>query len=158
MRFTDLVPWKTRELNRSPTDEPVASLRREFNRLFDEFLTEPLGANSFGDFSPTMDVSETESAIEIKAEVPGLDEQDIEILLDDKTLTLRGEKKDEKERTEDGVRIRENAYGRFERAIPLPAEVEPDATRATYEKGVLSIVLQKTERAKQARRKIPIGQ
>lgn len=155
MKLSDLVPWRTRELSRQSGENPVNSFRRELNHLFDDFFTEPLSANG-GGFSPGVDVSETDTAIEVKAELPGMDEKDVEVLLGDNTLTLRGEKKDESERTEEGVRIRENSYGRFERVIPLPAEVEAEKVNASFKKGVITVVLPKTEKAKQARRKIEV--
>ena len=160
MKLTDLVPWRTHEeLSRSSTVDPLTSFRREVNRLFDDFFVAQ-GTHGFVDgneaFTPAVDISETDASININVELPGMAEKDVELVLDDDVLTIRGEKKDESERSEEGVRLRERSYGRFERVVRLSSEIEPDKVHATYEQGVLSISLPKTEKAKKARRKIPV--
>jgi len=84
-----------------------------------------------------------------------MDEKDVELLLDEKSLTLRGEKKEEAERTEEGIQIKETFYGKFERVIPLPTEVESDKVTTKYKRGVLSVTRPKTEKAKGLVRRSP---
>ena len=158
MKFTDLIPWRTREVSRRAGDDSMMSFRREMDRLFDNFFAEPFGwRNGDHSFTPAVDLNETDSTITVKAELPGLDENNVEILLDERTLTLRGEKKDETERQENGFDIKESTYGRFERLIPLPTEVDEDKVTAEYKKGVLTVSLPKTESAKKARKKIKVA-
>ncbi len=158
MKFTDLVPWKTRAAARQSGDDSVTAFRREVNRLFDNFFTQPLRfSDDDGSFSPTVDISETDANIKVKAELPGMDEKNVELLLDENSLTIRGEKKDESERTEEGIQIKESSFGRFERIIPLPTEIESERVDAKFKRGVLTVTLPKTEKAKKARKKIPVS-
>jgi len=128
------------------------------NRLFDDAFRD-FGAPAVGRLSgrsswPSVEVSETEGEIRVTAEMPGLEEKDIEILLDNGMLTLRGEKKSE---TEDKDRhFSERFYGRFERQIGLGAEVDEDKVSADFKSGVLTVTLPKTEPAKSRARRIAI--
>jgi HSP20 family protein len=140
---------------------PFASFRREMDRLFDDFFTDwprsgllPKGA---GALSPDVDVAETDKEITVTAELPGLDEKEIEVNLSDSALTLRGEKKAEKEEKGKTFYRSERSYGAFERVIPLPVEVQEDKVEAEFAKGVLTIHLPKSPAAQKKTKKIEIA-
>lgn len=168
MGVRDLIPWGREEGNRSPTvlgdsdRDPFLSLHREVNRLFDDVFRgfdsrlPSLGRfSSFGGNWPRVEISDGEKEIRVTAEVPGLEEKDIEVLLDDGVLTLKGEKRSE---TEDKDRqFSERFYGRFERRVPLGYDVEEDKVSAAFKNGVLTVTLPKTERAQTKAKRIAIN-
>ena len=126
---------------------PFMSLQREIDRLFDDFTR---GFPSFPSFSdgksamlPSMDVTETDKEIEITAELPGLEEKDVQINVADNLLTIRGEKKAEKEEKDKDYRLIERSYGSFERTLELPDGVNADAIQASIAKGVLKVTIPK---------------
>lgn len=166
MSVRDLMPWK-RGNDQSPTiyrgddADPFLSLHRDVNRLFDEVLrgfdTPSVFTRTTPHHSawPSVEFSETDKEIRVTAEVPGLQEDDVEVLLEDDVLTLRGEKKAE---TEDKDRqFSERYYGRFERRLALGREVEKDQVAATFKDGLLTITLPKSERAQTNARRIAIN-
>jgi HSP20 family protein len=131
-------------------------VERSFDRLFDEFFNEfrnfglrPFNGfeQPFGTFSPSIDVSETDSEIKVVAEAPGLDEKDIEVSLANNVLTISGEKKVENEHKDENYHHVERSYGAFKRSFRLPVEVEADQVDATYKNGVLTITLPKSAAA-----------
>jgi HSP20 family protein len=141
--------------------DPFLSLHREVNRLFDDVLRgfgsslpSLSNANTFGGGWPSIEVSNNEKEIKVTAEVPGLQEKDIEVLLNDGVLTLKGEKQSE---TEDKDRqFSERYYGRFERQIPLGVEVKEDQVDAIFKNGVLTVTLPKSEKAQSQVKRIAI--
>lgn len=108
------------------------------------------------DWVPTLDISETKDDLVIKAEVPGLEPKDIDISLSDGILTIKGEKKEEREEKEEDYYLMERCYGSFARSIQLPKRVQSDKIQATYKNGVLKIVLPKSEEAKKKEIKIQV--
>ena len=147
------VPVKREEQN------PFSLLRREMDSLFDNFYRgfdiEPFEGH-LGTFSPSVDVTENDKEIKISAELPGMDEKDIDVSLQNDMLTIKGEKKEEKEdKGKDYYRM-ERSYGSFIRTIPLPNEVETDKVEAKFKKGVLSITLPKTAKAVAETKKIAV--
>jgi HSP20 family protein len=121
------------------------------DRLFDSF-TGRFGAMPFlparlgaplGIASPAVDITETEEAFIVTAEVPGLAEKDIEVLLSGDTLTIKGEKKQEREDKDDNVYLSERSYGAFQRAFSLPETVNSEKIAASFSNGVLSVTLPK---------------
>lgn len=167
MNMRDLIPWG-RNQSQAPTNyrvherNPFLSLHRDMNQLFDDVFRSfdarlpAFGSSgSLGAAWPNIEISETEKEIRVAAEVPGLEENDIELLLDGDVLTLRGEKRSE---TEDKDRqFSERYYGRFERRIPLGVEVAEDRIEARFRNGVLTVVLPKSERAQSQVKRIPVG-
>ena len=163
----DLIPWGREEGNRTPTvfgdgdRDPFLSLHREVNRLFDDVfrgfdsrLPSMIRFSSFGGNWPSVEISDEEREIRITAEVPGMEEKDIEVLLDDGVLTLKGEKRSE---TEDNYRqFSERYYGRFERRIPLGYDVEEDNVSAAFKNGLLTVTLPKTAKAQSQAKRIEI--
>jgi HSP20 family protein len=133
---------------------PLASFRREFQRVFDDYW--PVMSAGNGGFAPSVDVSETDEAFKVRAEIPGVDQKDVEIAVSGNVLTLRGEKKQESERQERGMHVKECSHGIFERSIPLPSRVQIDRVEATYDKGIFTVTLPKTDEAKSMTRKIPV--
>lgn len=129
---------------------PLRELRREFDRIWDEFFGRVRVPEKWEEWewSPAIDVSETDEAVVVRADVPGLDPQDIEVSLSGNILTIKGEKKKEKEEKKENFYRVERFYGSFVRSIELPTEVEGDKVEATYKNGVLKIVLPKKAEAK----------
>lgn len=133
------------------------------NRMFDEFFERPFGLSPFfgettsmGGFAPRLDISETDKEITISAELPGLEPEDINISLARGALTIIGEKRAEKE--EKGKRFYrvERSYGSFHRSIALPDEVEDNKIDATFKRGVLKVILPKTQTAQDKNKRISI--
>lgn len=135
---------------------PLAQLHREIDRMFERFFGEdffaPLRSERFdtffGDFAPTsfvpsVDVTDRGKEIEVTAELPGLDENDVEVEVRQDALVLRGEKRMEEVSEDQGWYRAERAYGSFERVVPLPVEVDADRAEAVFDKGVLRIRLPK---------------
>lgn len=156
MNFRDLVPWNRAERDRdTQSPHPVASLHRDVNRLFEEAFRGFGVSSFFGDRGwPNMDVEETDRDYRVSAELPGLDEKDVEVLLHDGVLTLRGEKKAE---SEDRNRsYSERFYGRFERQVSLDRDVDEGAVKATFKKGILTVTVPKSAKAVERTKRIPI--
>ena len=107
-------------------------------------------------FQPKVNVKESENKITVTAELPGLDENDFDISVDQNALLLRGEKKYEEEKTKQGVHYFESSYGAFLRRIPMPFEVNMEKVEAHYNNGILTVELEKADRAKTQTRKIQI--
>lgn len=131
------------------------------DRLFDEFFNgfslAPFDtAESLSTFTPQVDLVENDREIKILAELPGLDEKDVEVAVDGTVLTISGEKKAEKEDRGDNYYHVERSYGSFQRAIPLPEEVDTEKIEATFKKGVLTVTLPKTAEAQQRAKKIAV--
>ena len=138
-----------------------SSLHREIDRVFDDFTHGehwPFRALSAGNgkLSPDIDVSETDKNIEVTAELPGVDEKDVDVSLSDDMLTIKGEKKSETEKTEKDYHLVERSYGSFERVTQLPCEVDADKVKAKFKQGVLKITLPKSQTAKAKAHKIAI--
>ena len=132
-------------------------MRRGMDRLWDSFFERgSLRGEEGGEWLPSLDVAETKNEMVVKAEVPGLDPKDIDISLSDGLLTIKGEKKQEREEKEENYHLVERSYGSFARSIRLPNEVQSDKINASYKNGVLKIVLPKSEEAKKKEIKIKV--
>jgi HSP20 family protein len=145
--FSDLTPFGEFE-----------RMRRDMDRLWDSFLE---GAprrrgEERGEWLPSLDVSETKNEVVVKAEVPGMDPKDIDLSLSDGVLTIKGEKKQEKEEKEANYHLVERSYGAFVRSVRLPREVQSDKISASYKDGILKIALPKSEEAKKKEIKIKV--
>lgn len=144
MAFRSLLPVSR---DRSIAN-PFTSLQREVDRLFEDFTRgfpslAPFSGGNGGLLTPSVDVSETDKEIEITAELPGLEEKDVQINVADNLLTIRGEKSAEKEEKDKNYRLVERSYGSFERTLELPAGVDADAIKASLAKGVLKVTVPK---------------
>ncbi len=145
--FRELAPF--REFDR---------MRKEMDRLWDSFFEGGLRrrAEGGGEWLPFLDVSETKNELVVKAEVPGMDPKDIDISLSDGMLTIKGEKKQEKEEKEADYHLVERSYGAFTRSVQLPKEVQSEKINASYKNGILKITLPKSEEAKKKEIKIKV--
>lgn len=123
-----------------PARDPFSFLQTEIDRLFDNFsganFRRPIGMQEFW---PRLEVKESDGLIEVAAELPGMDEKDIEVNVTDSQLTIRGEKKSEKDEKTKSYRLVERSYGTFERSVALPAGVDASKVRANMRKGVLHV-------------------
>lgn len=148
---------------------PLTSLREQMDRLFDDFLSGGIarpgafwdarvgGEGALALHVPSVDLVEEDKELVVTAELPGVDEKDVEVTLDQGILTIRGEKKSESEREEGRTRVSERRYGSFERSIALPEGIDEEKVKARYEKGILTIrVARKPDAVRKAKR-IPIG-
>jgi HSP20 family protein len=138
---------------------PVFGLRREMERVFDSFFRDfDLGSTRpwSEEFIPATNVMDNGKEIKVTAELPGLDEKDIEVVVSEDGITIKGEKKAEKEEKDDGRYLLERCYGSFYRNIPLPATVNMDKVEAKFKKGVLEVCLPKKEEAKKKEKKIDV--
>jgi HSP20 family protein len=150
---------------------PFTGLRREIDRLFDDFEwgswrspfrralfdVEPFlrGEVTWGKV-PAVDVADTATSYEITAELPGLDERNVEVKLSDGTLTIRGEKKEEKEEKKRDYYLSERHYGSFQRSLSVPDGVDAEKIEATFKNGVLTVTLPKTVEAQKKEKKIEV--
>ncbi len=136
-----------------------STLQDRMNRLFRETQgnsqDESLTSSSF---APAVDVYEDEHNVTLKIEVPGIDEKDIDVRVENNTLTVHGERKIEKEEKEENYRRVERQYGSFTRTFNLPATVDAEKVQADYDKGVLKITLPKKAEAKPKQIKVNVGQ
>ncbi len=137
---------------------PFLTLHREMNRLFDDVFSgfggvPSLAGRSFG--WPNLEVAEAEGALRVSAELPGLDDNDVELLIADGVLTLKGGKRAETTDTARGYS--ERSYGRFERSIALPFAVQEDKAEARFRNGVLTVTLPRAAEAPERRRRIAIN-
>jgi len=139
----------------------MEAMHRDLDGLFERMLGE--GAPSLfseswagGEVVPQLDVSEDEKAFSVKVELPGMDEKDVNVTLSDRVLTIRGEKKEDKETKEKDYYRRERSYGTFRRGIELPAAVDAAKIEASFKKGVLTIQLPKTKEVQEKVKHIDI--
>jgi len=129
---------------------PFFSLQRQMNQLLDSFFhdfeLEPFREMDewYGKFSPQIDVKENDKEISVMAELPGMDEKDIDVSLSGDSLVLKGEKKEEKEEKDKDCWHMERCYGSFYRTLPLPEEIDREKANASFKKGVLRITIPKT--------------
>lgn len=140
-----------------PRTNDVWGLQSDINRLFDAFMTPFAGGELKNVMSPKLDVAELKDKYEIKAELPGMDEKDINLSIDDGILTLSGEKNEENEDKHKGYYLKECSYGTFSRSIKLPDNIADDKIEAKFKKGVLFIDMPKKESSLPKSRKIEIS-
>jgi HSP20 family protein len=145
----ELTPWRPfRELT---------TLRDEMDRMWERFFGEWPTMEPFRrEWKPSLDVSETKNNIVVKAEAPGVDPKDIDISLTGDVLTIKGEKRQEKEEKDQNYHRVERSYGVFARSVRLPQEVQSDKIEASYKNGILKITLPKSEEAKKKEIKIKV--
>jgi HSP20 family protein len=162
MAIRDLIPWnKNQQLaTTGEAYDPFLTLHREMNRLFDDVfrgfgsfghLGSPLMEGQFG--WPRIELNETDKAVTVSAELPGLSEKDVQVEIAKGVLSIRGEKKAEHD---NGGRYSERYYGSFERRIPLDG-VQEDKAEANFRNGLLTVSLPKTEQASQSVKRIAIN-
>lgn len=149
---------------------PLSNLRREIDRLFDDFNlgtwrrptgsvfdVEPFwrGEFSFGK-APAVDIAERKKEYEITAELPGMDETNVDVKFSDGVLTIKGEKKEEKEEKKKDYYLSERRFGSFQRSFQVPDGVDADKIEASFKNGVLTVMLPKSAEAQKSEKKIAI--
>ncbi|KUG21444.1 small heat shock protein [hydrocarbon metagenome] len=160
MKVRSLLP----DVVRTPatdSDHPFYSLQREMNNLFDNFFrgfsVGPRGfAAGMAEFIPSVDVKENDKEFIIKAELPGVEEKDIDVTVTNNSVAIKGEKKEEKEDKDKSYYYMERSYGSFCRVIPLQAEIESGKAHASFKNGILDIKIPKNQKAKEKGTKISI--
>src|SRR4051794_10048200 len=164
MNLNSIIPWKKQEpqLNqRKESNDPFWQLQQQMNSVFDNFFGRPSSTLWDGfngaSFAPQIDVSETEKEVRVTAELPGLEEKDVEVTLADQVLTVKGEKRAEQEEEKADYRHTERSYGYFSRSIALPPGVDPEQIKANFRNGLLKVVVPKKPEAQSSRRKIEIS-
>jgi HSP20 family protein len=166
MMITNLIPKRMRELAvRKTHDEPEAHLTdvlTNINRAFDDFwrmsdmpMSRLADAN---DVVPAirLDVDEDDKQVKVIAEIPGVEESDLDVSITSGSLVIRGEKKIERESQAKGALVRERRYGAFERVAPLPKDIDHAAAKATFKNGVLTVVIPKTTDSREKRKRVPV--
>jgi HSP20 family protein len=150
--------------------QPIESLHHQINRLFDDlsrgfwrpFRSSITAAEPFWrremtwGAAPAVDIAESDKAYELTAELPGMDEKNIEVKLADGSLTIKGEKQEEKEEKEKGYYLHERHFGSFERSFEVPEGVDTDKIAAAFKKGVLTVTLPKKPEAQKPAKKIEV--
>jgi HSP20 family protein len=138
--------------------DPFRTLQKQIDQVFADFSTgmPSLDWKRDGAFNLAVDVAETDKQIEVTAELPGVDEKDISVTLSGDMLTIKAEKKTEKDEKGKDYRVTERSYGMFERAMSLPFKVESSKIDAKFEKGVLKVTVAKPAEVQALAQKIPV--
>jgi len=151
--MTNLTPWRRHVTN--PTSlRPAARLRGDWDRLFEHALNDAWSGATGANGAPhgvRLDLTETEDAILVKAEVPGIDPEALEVRLHGDVLSVSGEKSEETEHSEGSRHVSERVFGSFQRTLQLPVAVDPEKVTAESKNGVVTITLKKSEAAKSRR-------
>jgi len=147
----DIMPWKKSKKSVSNTENSIERFRKEADQLFNSFFDMPTWGENL---HPKMDIIDKKKAIVVKAEVPGMEVDDLDISLNGQYLTLSGNKKHEVNKSQGDYYHVESSYGSFSRTVQLPAEVDQSDVDASYKKGVLKIELKKTKPEKSKQIKI----
>jgi HSP20 family protein len=175
MNIRDLIPWSQsrREpwsqsrrqvaVRREGEADPVQALQQSIDRVFEDFWR-TFNLPMLGDWGdglesavvPRVDVRETDQEVEVVAELPGMDEPDIDVSVSQGMLTIRGEKRSEREEEDDGYVLRERSFGRVERIVPLPDGLDVDSAQATFKNGVLTVRIPKTAETQRAAKRISV--
>jgi HSP20 family protein len=144
----NLTPWKRKS-------KEVERYNRGETDFFDRFMSPGFWPASglFGpeEWFPAVDVSEGKKEVTVRAEIPGMDSKDLDLSLEGRYLTIKGEKQQEKEESDENWHRKERSYGSFMRTVELPTEVDAEKVDASYKKGVLKVVLKKTKESEQKR-------
>jgi len=144
-----LTRWQRPELSRWRTFAPLSNLRDEIDRLFEAPLAELARSSQLlSGWTPALDVSEDKDNFYVKAELPGMKREEIELTLHDGSLSISGERKSESKHEEAEIYRAERFFGRFQRTVTLPTPVASDKVKAQYKDGILTVTLPKTEEAK----------
>ena len=138
----ELIPWR-------PFGREIGSLRKEMDDLWNRFFGETPLARRFAEgWSPSVDISETKDSFIVKAELPGLEANDVNVSISGDLLTIKGEKKKEEEEKDEHHHYIERYSGSFQRSFRIPGNIKTDNIDANFDKGVLKVTLPKTEEAK----------
>lgn len=162
MNLKSMVPFGRSGLSRSGAEfDPFATMRREMDRLFENFghgFSSPMAFDTDGFLSPKVDVAETDKGLELTAELPGIDQKDIQLDITDGILTLKAEHHTDKEQKDEAkhYHLVERSHGTFLRRLALPFEPDEDKVEANFNKGVLSVFVPRSAKAETQVKKIAI--
>jgi HSP20 family protein len=168
MAGRSLLPFFSRNWSLSRPNEdtdPFMAFRREMNRVFDDtfkgfgmpsLLGPAFGRMPMETLMPQIDVSESDHEIQVTAELPGIDEKDVEVILADDMLTIRGEKKAEHEQKDRDYHLMERSHGTFSRSLPLPFAADPSQVKAAFKNGVLTVTIQKPKEVLEKQHRIEV--
>jgi HSP20 family protein len=167
MSISDLIPWKKEKkqvpVRRGQGDQEmnsIATMRDSMDRLFDDFFRgfglAPYAANErWSSFMPHVDIVENDRNVQISAELPGMDEDDVQLSISGDALVISGEKREDKQTEGKDYYYAERSYGTFRRTVPLPSDIDQERASAVFERGVLTVTMPKTQGHPQ-RKRIPI--
>jgi len=154
-----LMPWRKNAITKENGDV-FSTFQREMNRMMEQFNGQGFDLADVeripADWSPRVNVAETEKEVQITAELPGVEEKDVEVTVDNGALIIKGEKRAEKEEKNKNYHRVERSYGSFQRILLLSREVEEEKAEAAFKNGVLTVKLPKTFAAQQSAKKIPV--
>ncbi len=162
MQIRDMIPWARRGAAPEPKpaeDHPLATLQHEMNRAFESFWNRAApfgGVEAARAAAARCDVVETDGGIEVSVELPGMERDDIEVLMSDDAITIKGEKKVERKEDKKGYYVSERSYGSIYRSIPLPPGVDSARAEAAFRNGVLTVRLPQAADAKTKVRHIDV--
>ena len=164
MHIKDLIPWARHDeatQARGTTEHPLAELQRQMNQVFESFWGQadrPLAGFDWalGEQTPRSDVVETADGVEVTIELPGMEQKDVEVSLSGDTLTVKGEKKIEKQEEKKGFYVSERSYGSVYRTIPLPSGVDTEKADASFKNGVLTVKIPHSPEAKTKVKRIEV--
>jgi HSP20 family protein len=166
MSIRDLIPWKRERhdvATRTERADPVLAFQSDVNRIFEDFFDSVgstilgrRGLPGFGVEEPKIEVSETDKEVAIEVELPGVDEDDVDVSLADGLLSIRAEKERAQEKKERDYVLRERSYGLIERAVPLPEDLDLDSAKARFKNGLLVVSIPKSEKARAAVKRIAV--
>lgn len=143
-----LIPWRNKQTE-TEAGSPLVAFRREMDRLFDTFFRDAFSGWPWTDapLMPAIDVAETDQAVVVRAELPGVDPSKLDVSISDRQLTISGEKQESTEKKEQDYYHREIRCGAFRRSILLPEGIDPDQVDAKYENGVLTLTIKRSAAA-----------
>jgi HSP20 family protein len=147
--FRDIMPWETLPA--------IENLQEEMNRLFRQLTPNENGDSELLAFMPSAELEETQEAVHLKLEIPGLEAKDLDIQVSEQSVSISGERKSETKTEEKGLVRSEFRYGKFERIIPLPVHVKFDDAKAEYKNGILTLDLPKTQQEQHKVKKLEIA-
>lgn len=166
MNIRDLTPWAwggTPARRGADRPAPVSNLRDSVDRLFEDFFQGfdlvPLSrTTAWGELAPRIDVARSDKDYRFSMELPGVNEDDVDVSVEDGVLTIRGEKhREHKEESEGNLLRMERSFGSFQRSFSLPDDIKEDGIQASFDKGVLTVTVPREAKQQPAGRKIPIG-
>lgn len=147
MAFQSLTPYRPRSIELFRPINPFLSFYQQANRLFEDVFREFDDTREAlsGVLAPSIDIMQSDHETRVTAELPGVKDEDVDLSIDDDVLTIRAEKRIERDNGKDVRHVRERAYGTFQRSLRLPQPVDPERVRAHFTNGVLTVILPETE-------------
>jgi HSP20 family protein len=167
MKVTDLLPWSRGKRGapgmRGEGGNAAITMQSDIHRAFENLwhaLEQPTLSSwgrAFAAGLPRVDVHEDDKALEVVAELPGMERKDVDISMTDGFLTIRGNKKIEREEEDEGYVLRERSFGQVERVVPLPEGLDLNSAKAKFRNGALTITIPKAERSRREAKRIPVN-